>query len=116
LLEFFLLRNKVIGGQHRHNTSCRARAYYCRAECYRGTSVAADRFGDDVFFGELRQLLPNLRRLCLIGDDQDILHRHQGQNAINRLLEERTVAEQRDELFGCLLAAYGPKALASTAG
>ena len=42
--------------------------------------------------------------------------RHERRNAVNRLLKERAVAEQFDELLGRFLAAYRPETLAASPG
>ena len=64
-------------------------------------------------FGSFGQLFAHLRRLDLVGDDEDVLERHQRQHAVHGLLQERAVAEQRDQLLGRLLAAHRPEALAA---
>ena len=90
----------MIGRQHGHDAGGGARADQRRAEGDGGAGVAADRLGNDIFLGQLRQLFAHLGRLDLVGDDEDVLARHQGQHAVHRLLQEGAVAEQGEELFG----------------
>ena len=63
LLEFFLFRNDVVRRQHGHDRARGTRADDRRTQGDRGAGVAPDRFGDDVFLREFRQLFAHLRRL-----------------------------------------------------
>ena len=115
LLEFLLVGNDVIGGQHGHDAGGGARADQRRAQRDGGAGVAAHRLGDEIGLGEFRQLFAHFRQLRLVGDDENIFGRHQRQHAVHGLLQKRTFAEQREQLLGHLLAAQRPEPLAAPA-
>jgi len=81
-----------------------------------GTCVAADGFGDDIVLWQLGQLLADFGDLRGVGDDENVFHRHQRQHTVHGLLEKGALAEQREQLFGHLLAAQRPETLAASAG
>ena len=65
--------------------------------------------------GNLGKLFADFRRLHGVGDDQNVLERHERQHAVDGLLEKGAFAEQRDELLGRFLAAHRPETFALAA-
>ena len=116
LLELFLIGDDVVGGQHSHHAGRGARPDQRRAERDRGARVAPARFSHDVFLRQLGQLFANFAGLRLVGDDEDVLERHERHDAINGVLKKRLLVEQREQLLGRLLAAHGPETFAAPAG
>ena len=88
LVELLLLGNNMIGWEHRHDTRGGTRTDQRGAQSNRRAGVAANRLGDDILLRQLRQLFAHLGRLHLVGNDQDVFHRHQWEHAVNRLLQE----------------------------
>ncbi len=115
LLEFFRVGNDVVGGQNRHHAGRRTRADQRRAERDGGASVAANRFGDQITFGDFRQLFSHFRQLRLVGDDENVFRRHERQHALDGFLQKGFFAEQREQLLGHLLAAQRPETFAAPA-
>ena len=66
--------------------------------------------------GELGQLFADCGGLGGVGDDEDVLRRHQRQHAIHGLLEKGAFAQQGEELLGRFFAADRPETLAAPAG
>src|ERR1035437_585478 len=67
-------------------------------------------------FGDVGKLFAGLRQLRLVGDDENVFGRHERQDAVNGLLEERAFAHQCEQLLGHFLAAHRPEPLAPAAG
>ena len=113
LLEFFRLGNDMVRGQHGHDAGGGTRADERRAERDGGAGVAAHGSAMTFCFGHLRQLFADFRRLDGIGDDENILERHERQHALDGLLEKGFFAEQGEQLLGRFLAAQRPEAFAA---
>ena len=86
LLELLFVWDDVVGREHGHDAGGRTSSHQRGAKSHGRASVAANRLGNDIFLRQLRQLSAHLGRLHLVGNDQDILDRHQRQHAVNRLL------------------------------
>ena len=105
----------MVGREHRHDRSRRTRPDHRRAQCDCGAGVATHGLANDIFFGQLRQLPPDFRRLNGVGDDENVGQRHQRSHPIHGLLQKGTLPQEADQLLGCLLTTHGPEPLASSA-
>lgn len=115
-LELFFVGDDVVGWEDGHDTLFGASTDEGCAEGDGGAGIAAARFGDDVTFGKLRELSADGCGLDLIGDDDHVFGRDDGEHAIDGLLEEGSGAEQGDELFWGAFTADGPEPFPATAG
>ena len=113
LTKTLLVVDDMVGRQHRHDRSRRTRPDHRRAQCDCGAGVATHGLANDIFFGQLRQLPPDFRRLNGVGDDENVGQRHQRSHPIHGLLQKGTLPQEADQLLGCLLTTHGPEPLAS---
>ncbi len=106
----------VVGGHHHHDGRRVLPGDQGSAEADARGGVAAARLADDAVGGQRRELLAGLVAVHAGGDDPGALGRHLGLNAVMGLLDERTVAGERQKLLGAFLPAARPEARAAAAG
>ena len=106
----------MVGRQHGHYTVSGSGTDQRRTQRHGGAGVAPARLADDVAPGQFWELPAHDGGLHGIGDDENVLQRRDRLHTVDRLLKERALAQQSDELFRLALAADRPESFAPAAG
>ena len=113
--EALLVEHDVVGGEHRDDGLRIALGADLGGDRHRRAGVAPRRLDDDRRLGaDLVELLARQKAIVVIGDD-DWLVEDRIVDPLDRLLEGRSGAEQRDELLRHGLARFWPDARACAA-
>src|SRR5690606_34174646 len=74
-----------------------------------GTGVALHRLGDNLPGRNVGQLLADAQAQDLVGEDPNALGRNQRSEAIDRLLQQRPITHDGQELLGAFRSAPRPE-------
>ena len=114
--KLFVVLDDMVGRQHDHDS---VRIDPADMECSEADArcgIPADRFVQDILFGNIRQLFREEGPLHPVGDDEEIAGIHRAGQASGGTLDHGFFAGDLERLLGGSLSAAGPEAGAHSPG